>query len=59
MPTVIACFKLSGTAVISIWRICVTVRMMKITPEINTAVRPIAGLIGVFVAAEATITEAK
>ena len=59
MPTVIACFKLSGTATSSICRICVTVRIMKMIPEINTAVSAISGEIGEFVAFEARTVEAK
>ncbi|MNN90436.1 hypothetical protein D3C81_2083840 [compost metagenome] len=54
-----ACFRLSGMATISICRTLVTVRMMKMMPEINTAVRPICQVNGLSVAAEDSTTEAK
>ncbi|MNC55241.1 hypothetical protein D3C75_1047620 [compost metagenome] len=59
IPTVMACFRLSGMATISICRTLVTVRMMKMMPEINTAVRPICQVNGLSVAAEDSTTEAK
>ncbi|MNP15763.1 hypothetical protein D3C76_1081330 [compost metagenome] len=59
IPTVMACFKLSGMAVSKICRTRVTVSRMKIKPEINTAVRPICQVNGCSEVAEDKITEAK
>ncbi|MNI67373.1 hypothetical protein D3C73_1230010 [compost metagenome] len=59
IPTVIACFKLSGIAVSNICRTRVTVSRMKIRPEMNTAVRPICQVNGWSVVCEASTTEAK
>ncbi|MNI81142.1 hypothetical protein D3C73_1377310 [compost metagenome] len=46
IPTVMACFRLSGIAVSRICRTWVIVNRMKIIPEINTAVNPICQVNG-------------